>query len=89
MSELISISSNLYTYYNQLIINKVFFPLSVRNIKIKLKNDENLLTINNYHGHVSKYVHCIPDIDHNKYVSKINDYCVSFFFYYYILFYVW
>jgi len=62
--------------------------------KIKLKNDENLLAINTYHGHVSKYVHCIPDIDHNKYVSKINDNCVSsiyeviiiIFFYYYIFF---
>ena len=33
--------------------------------------------MNTYHGHVSKYVHCIRDIDNNKYASKINDNCVS------------
>ena len=50
--------------------------------------------MNTYHGHVSKYVHCIRDIDNNKYASKINDNCVSsiyeviiiiFFFFFFII----
>jgi hypothetical protein len=40
---------------------------------IDLKIWKLIPTYGNLHGHVSKYVHCIRDIDNNKYASKINE----------------